>query len=1075
MTSPILPAKTAIPPVAAAYLPRPRLHAAWERWREYALVLVTAGAGYGKTSLLAACAREGSRPVSWLALDPHDRDLGHFVPHLLHALDPALARAAAPWDPAAPGYAARALAVAVGALHRAAEARVLVLDDLHLLPPTGPAPEFIDRLARSLPADATLVLASREPPAIPVMKLRAAGRADGLDAGDLAFDVEEMKAVAARLGAPDPEALLPWLQRTEGWPAGVAILCQGLLARGGAPAPAAAQPDASGWFAYFAEEVLAGLPRDLCDFLVRSAALPRLEPDLCDEVLRCDDSRRRLADLHARQLFTIRLDGDTPAYRYHHLFHDVLRERLEREPATEVRALRRRVATALQRRGRWSDALATAAAAGDHAAVLRLALRNGDAVLAAGRFEMLRGALEAVPPARLRTAPRALTVLGRACEALGDWSQAERRYRAALHAATATGQRAELREAIARLLLREGRHRACADMVEAALAESRRLPRPLRGRLHTIRGIAACDAGRLDQAETALAAARRDLGPDPDPDEAVRTTYLLESNIHFRRGDLARARAAARRALRAHDRDGDAQQVCHCLGVLAHITAEGADERAARELAVTCLRRAESLEYHLMEGYAHLVLARCDALAGDPERARRHADRAAELGARVGEVGLSGLPRLMQGTLALAAGARHEAVAVAEETLEAARSRRDPYLEVQALLLLGRARRPADPDAARDAWRRADRLAARVGMGLERSRLRLLRADLDPDAAPPGAVLQELEESGHGFVALQEFPAEAARLGAHALARGDAPAGVEPLLERLGAPALAALSSRREAPRVRALLDRLHAPAAAQPAPATAPALHIRALGPLVVRRGDRELRLDGWRSERALRLFQILLTHRFGWVPRDLVIETLWPDCRPDRGGNNLRQTLHVLRRTLADTLGAPDPALHVLHRRDALRLDPGDGATYDVLEFEAALAAAETAWSAGRRDQAEAAVRRADDLDGGDFLAESPYEEFAAVEREQLRDRHRRNLARLLDDLADAERWDDLVPLARRAVTADAWSEEAHHHLVAALAALGHRAEALAAYRRYESVMVRELDLLPSPRLRALAEGLA
>ncbi|MCB1151708.1 bacterial transcriptional activator domain-containing protein, partial [bacterium] len=64
---------------------------------------------------------------------------------------------------------------------------------------------------------------------------------------------------------------------------------------------------------------------------------------------------------------------------------------------------------------------------------------------------------------------------------------------------------------------------------------------------------------------------------------------------------------------------------------------------------------------------------------------------------------------------------------------------------------------------------------------------------------------------------------------------------------------------------------------------------------------------------------------------------------------------------------------------------------------------------------------------------------------------------------------------PLARRAVDLDDWSEDAHHHLVRALAALGHRAEALAAYRAYETVMVRELDLLPSPRLRTLAEGLA
>lgn len=1065
MSAPILPTKTAVPPVSEAYLPRPRLHALWDRWRELPLALVTAGAGYGKTSLLAACAREGGRPVSWLALDPHDRDPALFVPHLLHAVRPGLEREAAAWDPAASGYGARAVAAAVGELHRAADGRALILDDVHALPPDGPVPEMLDRLARYLPAGVTLVLASREPPTLPTAGRRAAGRAATLTARDLALDHDERLAAAARLGVADPAALTPWLDRTEGWPAGVAILCQGL--RDGTALPDRAPPDRAGWFAYFAEEVLAGLDADLRGFVIRASALPRLEPDLCDEILRRQDSRRLLAALHRRELFTIRLDGATPAYRFHHLFHDVLAERLAREPAAPVRALHRRVAAALTRRGRWSDALAAAAAAADHRAVVELLRRHAAPILADGRFELLRQSLDAVPPAVLNREPEALAALGRACEALGDWPAAGRRYRAAIRACGQPRRRAELREAAARLLLREGRHRACAAMTARALAESPRLPRPLRGRLHTIEGIAACDAGRLDKAEAALAAARRDLGPDPDPDEAVRTTFLLESNIHFRRGDLARAREAVRRALGAYRRAGDAPMTCHGLGVLAHLTAESADEPAARELALTCLRQAESLEYHLMEGYAHLALARCDMLADDPVRARRHADRAAALGEEVGEVGLRGLPRLQLATLAAAAGARHEAAALAADVLARARTAHDPYLEVQTRALLSRLLADAEPAAARDHRRRALRLAVRVGMALEEHRLRLH----DP-AEDPSALLLELLRAGHGFVAEKEEPRAALDLAERALAQGDPPAEVRALARRL-AEAHPRLVSGRTHPHVTSDLPDGRPAAAA--APARGDALGIQALGPFVVRRGDRELRLDHWRSARALRLFQLLLVHRFRWVPRDVVLETLWPDTRPDLGGNSLRQTLHVLRRTLQETLGLDDPAATVLHRRDALRLDPGEDGAYDVLDLEAALTDAETAWSAGRRDRAEASVRHALDIGQGPFLAESPYEEFAAVEREHLRDRRRRNLARLLDDLADADRWDDLVPLARRAVDLDAWSEDAHHHLVRALAALGHRAEALAAYRTYETVMVRELDLLPSPRLRALAEGLA
>ena len=246
------------------------------------------------------------------------------------------------------------------------------------------------------------------------------------------------------------------------------------------------------------------------------------------------------------------------------------------------------------------------------------------------------------------------------------------------------------------------------------------------------------------------------------------------------------------------------------------------------------------------------------------------------------------------------------------------------------------------------------------------------------------------------------------------------------------------------------------------------PPLRISALGPLRVETGGRTLSYGDWRSGRARRLFAFLLVHRFRWVPLDVVLEGLWPEVEPARGLNNLNQSAWWLR-------GALDPEDRHPRRlrrvEETCRLDPGEGYAYDVEEFERALAQADLSWGPGRRDRAAPHLRRAVELYSGDFLAELPYEEFASVERERLRDRFRRALGRLVRIEADAERWDEVIPLSRRGVQDDPLSEEFQYALIRGLHRVGHRQEALEAYHRFETAMVRELDLPPSERMRALA----
>jgi len=1087
MSHPIIPGKLSIPPRPAGYLRRPRLEALWNELHDRRLVLVTAGAGSGKTTLLSAAAADCARPVAWYSLDEMDADDAVFRDHLLAAVSGGATRSGGDVD--------RDLAETVRVLREHEDGAVLVLDDLQLAAASTGVLAFIERLVRYLPVGHTLTIVSREPLDIATMKLRTQGAVAELTAADLAFRPDEVAALfAARF--PDAEIedelAAQVAERTEGWAAGLEILLQSLET-----AEAVRVRDAlsrlgeagSGWFAYFAEEILRQLPAKTRDFMRRSSLLPRLDSELCDAALDIRGSGRILADLSRRNLFTVRLGRRRDGYRYHGLFRDVLRELQAREgtPAEGLR-LQRRAARILESRGAWGDAMLAHAEGGAHGAALSLLEKRGEELLASGRHETVRRALEVLPRSSLARRPLALLVQGRVHEAQGNLPEAEAIYRKALPHATSGRRRVELMCMAAQVKLRLGRYQACINLCRKALREPGRADAATRGKLLDMIGISMCDLGRLDEGERHLHEARDALGRSRNADEA-RTFYLLQSNIHFRRGDFHRAKDAARRALVIFRRRGDLRQVCHCLGVLSHITADACEVREARELAREGLRLAGSLEDLLIEGYCRLALGRCAIVAGDLERAREHYAAAAGCGERVGESGLLVFPQLGLAETARRTGRRHEARRLAQQALAVSVQKKLIYQEAQARFLIGEL--AGTGGDRRRQWRAAERTMRRVGMRYDLHDLLLTRLDEGdvPAAERPerlAELLNGVAEMGHDFLFAELAGERALRVLPQGLRYAESAAEAARHLFDAGTAAVHLVKPllRDDDPDVREraaeLLDRIgggsaRAALGEDETEAEGVPLRIRALGALEVDIDDRRLTLDDWRSKRALRLFQYLLVRRFRWVPRDEVIEALWPDTDLDKGLNSLRQTLHVLRRTLSGGGKDERSDRYVRYRNEALRLEPGDGYDYDVEQCETSLRVAETLWSDGEAAAAAEPLLVAERLYRGHFLAESPYEEFTVEERERLRDRLLQDLGRLCAWYARRETWSRLVPLARRAVGLDPYHEEFHKRLVEGLAGLGHRAEALEAYHQYETLMVRELDLLPSNRLKALAERLA
>lgn len=379
---------------------RPRLVHRLDPVTAARVTVVSAPAGYGKTTLLAQwlAAGAGGARVAWLALDERDHDAAVLWPAVLAALEGAapgaVAAARAALDA---GEAVRgALAVLVDGLAAVDDHVVLVLDDVHLVGDETWAD--LAFLVDHLPPRAHVVLSGRTEPAVALSRLRARGELVELAATDLRLTPDELAAVAEAAGVPLGPADLALLgERTEGWAAAVHLA---LLA-------VRAAPDASGVLAgltgehrhvadYLVDEVLRRQPDEVRDFLLRTSVLTRLSGPLCDAVTGTTGSAVLLEDLDRAHLFLVPLDDDRRWFRYHHLFGELLASRLSREQPGAEPALHARA-------GRWWSEQ------GDAVEAVRHALRAGDPERAA---ELVEAAVPA-----MRRARREAT-LRRWCDAL---------------------------------------------------------------------------------------------------------------------------------------------------------------------------------------------------------------------------------------------------------------------------------------------------------------------------------------------------------------------------------------------------------------------------------------------------------------------------------------------------------------------------------------------------------------------------------------------------------------------------------------------------------------------------------
>ena len=414
----LLATKLHVPRLRRGFVPRPRLVEALDEGLARRLILVCGPAGFGKTALLADWARRGGPPVAWLSLDAGDNDPARFWRHAVAALDqarPGIGERAGPLlgPPAPPSFEGLVTALINElAAGPGDDELLLVLDDYHLID-TRQVHDSLVFLLEHLPPGLHLVLASRSDPPLPLARFRAGAQLAELRADDLRFTAEEAaallrEAVDADLPGTTVAALAA---RTEGWAAGLQLAALSL--RG--------QPDVTGFVAafsgshryvldYLAGEVLGGQSDRVREFLLETSILERLSGKLCDAVTGRTDSQPMLEQVERANLFLVPLDEVRGWWRYHHLFADLLRARLQQEQPGRVAALHRNAVAWCDEHGLADAAVHHALGAGDSTWAARLIERHADAHLLRAETVTVQRWLAALPAELVRSRPRLLLV-----------------------------------------------------------------------------------------------------------------------------------------------------------------------------------------------------------------------------------------------------------------------------------------------------------------------------------------------------------------------------------------------------------------------------------------------------------------------------------------------------------------------------------------------------------------------------------------------------------------------------------------------------------------------------------------
>ncbi len=1062
--SPLIVTKIRTPRRRPDLLPRRRLvnfiHAHLDR----KLILISAPAGYGKTSLLTDFAQDTDLPVCWYSLDRFDQDVHVFLEHFIAAIAlrfPAFGERSRAFlaDVADPS---RSLYPIVATLVQEIydtipEYFVLVLDDHHAVEAQEVINEFLDLFVTYVDENCHLILASRTLPALPNLSLLVSRRqAAGLSIDELRFTPQEIRALAQKNYGRQltPEEASKLAQQTGGWVTGLLLTAasqwrQESQEREEVPLQGRINV---GLYDYLSRQVLAQQPASLREFLLESSVLDELSPELCASLLQGTQTHPQelLYQLRARNLFVIEFEGDDGRLRYHDLFREFLRSSLRRQDEARFRALTRQAASIYAARGEWERAISRYLDLEDYEQAADVIEQCANPMYEAGRKDTLASWIDALPGEVLATRPHFLVHRGKIHSDRSEHASALKLYDQAQDAFSAAGYRAWAGYALAlkaNTLRFHGRYQDSMARSQEALD------------LVALQAPAAGDIGAREKATLALA-------------------YKNIGLCQLRLGHLNRSRQALQRALELYEDlqiPHDIGSVYHDLGLGCDLAGDLTRSEEHYQAALDHWQRlgnpgpwANTLNslgvvYYLQGKYDDALRTLTEALA----RAQQATDF------RVEAATLASL-----GDVHRDLGAYEQARKAYTDSLEAAKKAGGGFIVTYALDALGNTHRLKGELAQAHkllvgARSRAEEHGAAYELGLCYTSLGILAGEEGDLASAQEHLDRAIELFGEG--GFERDLARAYLHRAHALFRaGDGEKALADLNQSLDLarqlrydqflvvegprllPMLRQVAQQRPSDgQVAALVRRIEEHQAMlktrpEPSVEEEPRRELR-----IYALGQPRVELDGktvqWATTQSRDLLFYLLQHPIGLRKEELG-GTFWPDHSPHKLDGIFRSTLYRLRRALFRD--------SVVYEDGVYRVNPALDHWYDVSTFQVCLEQAEHSEDPAGR---VALLGEAIGLYEGDYL-EGVYEDWCVVERERLREAFLSAVETLAGLHAQQGYLLQAIDEYQRLLKQDPYRETAHRELMRCYYRQGDRAAAIRQYRACVRILLQDLGLSPS-----------
>ncbi|MBN9316302.1 MAG: hypothetical protein J0I99_11225 [Devosia sp.] len=641
MAVPLVSTKLNLPVPRPRVVSRPRLHDLLDRGLESKLTLISAPAGFGKTTLLADwLAQPGheATSIAWLSLDESDNEPSIFWSHLVAAVRTGYAKAgtAFPDVPAAMQPDQALVALLINQLAAAEKPLAVVLDDFHLVDHKDIHGQLAF-LVEHLPPNVHVVINTRADPALPLARLRVRGDLVEIRSTELRFTADEAvtylnDVMHLGLSPADAEKLE---RKTEGW---IAALQLAVLSLEGRDDAAAFIDDfaGSGRFVvdYLVEEVLGRLADDVRDFLMTTSVLRRMSAPLCDAVTGEPGSGRKMLDRLERQnLFLVPLDDHRQWFRYHHLFADVLRGHLSETQTQALPAIHRRASIWFEAHGERAEAIHHALEAEDYEWAADLIERAIPEMRKHRHEAMFRAWMKPIPDAVVRKRPMLGIAYAGVLTSLGVFDGIEERLTAA------EAEVVKLPDPKPLLAHVELYRTALAQVrgdVEAAAGHARRVLELAPVDDHLARagaagflGIVSWTRGELDEAASFWTVCRdglRDQGHRAD----VQGTTIALADIRNAQGRLTEALRLCEAALSVATDDGRpvARGIADMHASLAFLHLERNERAMARDHLDRCQELGEGWGLAQYPYRSRVARARLDLAEGRGAEALEHLQEA---------------------------------------------------------------------------------------------------------------------------------------------------------------------------------------------------------------------------------------------------------------------------------------------------------------------------------------------------------------------------------------------------------------------------------------------------------------